>query len=180
MLHDPGGTVEKSPGIKTYGSEWVAMEPSMELYGYRVLSEQGEDMGTVADYIFDEAGCLRYLVVERGFWIFGRKFLVPAGLAHVEDRLRRITLEGVDKDILEDLPSFEGLEDLDDDYEDELMRVYRDCLAESQEFVGARHPIGVGNREEDLFRLPDRLKVLEERLDLGMDVLARGNGELRS
>ncbi|MBN1666748.1 MAG: PRC-barrel domain-containing protein [Anaerolineales bacterium] len=47
-----------------------------ELLGYQVMARDGE-MGKVADFYFDDQEWMtRYLVVDTGPWIFGRKVLV--------------------------------------------------------------------------------------------------------
>src|SRR5688572_29858350 len=111
-------------GTKTLGSEWVGMELDTDLYGYRAFAERAEELGTIQDYIFDEAGRLRYLIVDTGFWIFGKRVLIPAGLAEVDDRHHKVLFHGLSRHLLDELPAFENLNDLDTAYENELLKIY--------------------------------------------------------
>ena len=56
-----------------------------ELYGYRILAKDG-DIGWVHGFLFDDrAWTVRYLVVDVGTWLPGRKVLiVPAALGEPE------------------------------------------------------------------------------------------------
>jgi hypothetical protein len=136
---------------KTLGSEWVGLEIDLDIYGYQVQSERGEDLGVVQDYVFDERGRLRYLVAESGFWIFGKRFLIPVGLADVEDFPRcRVRVRRLSPELLQELPGFEDLDDLTPEYEAELCAYYREGRMRSG---------------EDMFAVPDRLRRLEDRME---------------
>ncbi|HEY9685599.1 MAG TPA: PRC-barrel domain-containing protein [Coleofasciculaceae cyanobacterium] len=141
-------------GTKTLGSEWIGVSLDDNINGYQVLSERGEPMGTVQDYVFDETGRLRYLVVDFGFWIFGKRVLVPVGLVgQIDDSRRRVALRLPSREIFENLPGFEDLAELEADYEFDLIRGY-------QNHVGNRSRASV----ERFFEVPERLRPLQERL----------------
>lgn len=49
-----------------------------DINGYAISASDGK-IGTVSDFLFDETSWLvRWLVVETGSWLFGRKVLVPS------------------------------------------------------------------------------------------------------
>lgn len=144
-------------GSKTLGSEWVGMEVDRDIYGYRAFSETGEELGLIQDYVFDESGKLRYLVVEAGFWIFGKRMLVPVGLANVDDYRRRVVFRNLNRELMDAAPGFEGLEDLNPDYENDLIRLFQGSAV--------RFGRGPDYDRSDLFRVPERLYLLEDRLE---------------
>ncbi|MCC5617857.1 DUF2382 domain-containing protein [Nostoc sp. CHAB 5836] len=84
-----------------------------------------EKVGTVSDVLVDEEGHFRYLVVDLGFWIFGKKVLLPIGRARIDYNVDRVYTIGLTREQAEDLPEFNGRETLDYDYEERVRGVYR-------------------------------------------------------
>ncbi|MCT7978835.1 DUF2382 domain-containing protein [Laspinema olomoucense] len=89
-----------------------------------------EKIGTVHDILLDDTGRFRYLVVDTGFWIFGKKVLLPIGSARIDYDAGRIYAIGlVDKNQAEQLPEYDELQPIDYDYEERVRGVYRDRTA---------------------------------------------------
>jgi uncharacterized protein (TIGR02271 family) len=84
-----------------------------------------EKIGTVSDVLVDEEGHFRYLVVDLGFWIFGKKVLLPIGRARIDYNIDRVYTIGLTKEQAEDLPEFNERQTLDYDYEERVRGVYR-------------------------------------------------------
>lgn len=84
-----------------------------------------EKVGTVSDVLVDEEGHFRYLVVDLGFWIFGKKVLLPIGRARIDYNVDRVYTIGLTREQAEDLPEFSEREALDYDYEERVRGVYR-------------------------------------------------------
>jgi uncharacterized protein (TIGR02271 family) len=84
-----------------------------------------EKIGTVSDVLVDEEGHFRYLVVDLGFWIFGKKVLLPIGRARIDYNVDRVYTIGLTREQAEDLPEFNERETLDYDYEERVRGVYR-------------------------------------------------------
>ncbi|MEH2068195.1 MAG: DUF2382 domain-containing protein [Nostoc sp.] len=84
-----------------------------------------EKVGTVNDVLVDEEGHFRYLVVDLGFWIFGKKVLLPIGRAHIDYNSDRVYTIGLTREQAEDLPEFDERQALDYDYEERVRGVYR-------------------------------------------------------
>ncbi|MEH1874499.1 DUF2382 domain-containing protein [Nostoc sp.] len=84
-----------------------------------------EKVGTVSDVLVDEEGHFRYLVVDLGFWIFGKKVLLPIARARVDYNTDRVYTIGLTREQAEDLPEFSEREALDYDYEERVRGVYR-------------------------------------------------------
>ncbi|MEH2194971.1 MAG: DUF2382 domain-containing protein [Nostoc sp.] len=84
-----------------------------------------EKIGTVSEVLVDEEGHFRYLVVDLGFWIFGKKVLLPIGRARVDYNVDRVYTIGLTREQAEDLPEFNERQTLDYDYEERVRGVYR-------------------------------------------------------
>jgi uncharacterized protein (TIGR02271 family) len=84
-----------------------------------------EKIGTVSDTLVDEEGHFRYLVVDLGFWIFGKKVLLPIGRARIDYNVDRVYTIGLTREQAEDLPEFNERLALDYDYEERVRGVYR-------------------------------------------------------
>ncbi len=85
-----------------------------------------EKIGTVSDVLVDEQGHFRYLVVDLGFWIFGKKVLLPVGRSRIDYDANRVYAIGMTREQAEDLPRFEERSTIDYDYEEQVRGVYRD------------------------------------------------------
>ncbi|MEH1869443.1 MAG: DUF2382 domain-containing protein [Nostoc sp.] len=84
-----------------------------------------EKIGTVSDVLVDDEGHFRYLVVDLGFWIFGKKVLLPIGRARIDYDVDRVYTIGLTREQAEDLPEFNERQTLDYDYEERVRGVYR-------------------------------------------------------
>ena len=84
-----------------------------------------EKVGTVSDVLVDEEGHFRYLVVDLGFWIFGKKVLLPIGRARIDYNVDRVYTIGLTREQAENLPEFDERQTLDYDYEERVRGVYR-------------------------------------------------------
>ena len=96
-----------------------------DIKSYSVYDYQNDKIGSVHDIIVDETGRFRYLVIDTGFWIFGKKVLLPIGRAKVDYNQERIYAEGFTKDQAENLPEYDDDMTIDYDYEERVRRTYR-------------------------------------------------------
>jgi len=104
-----------------------------------------EKIGTVSDVIVDDQGQFRYLVVDLGFWIFGKKVLLPVGRARVDQTADRVYAVGMTKQQAEDLPEFSDRTALDYDHEEQVRSVYRG--QSSTQGVAAAQPTAAYDRD---------------------------------
>jgi len=96
-----------------------------DIIGLDVYTEGTDSkIGTVKDLLVDDAGQLRYLVVDIGFWIFGKQVLLPMGRAKGDWKAQRI-YAGLSKEQAEKLPEFDDSMVADYDYEERVRGVYR-------------------------------------------------------
>ncbi|WP_392535530.1 DUF2382 domain-containing protein [Nostoc sp. C117] len=139
-----------------------------------------EKIGTVSDVLVDEEGHLRYLVVDLGFWIFGKKVLLPIGRGRIDYNTSRVYTVGLTREQAEDLPEFNERQSLDYDYEERVRGVYRGSgeytpPVEASAPLDTNYPTPTYNRdsytyehEPSLYALNEQdnstLKLYEERL----------------
>lgn len=97
-----------------------------DIKGYDVYADiTNEKIGSVKNILVDEAGHFRYLVVDTGFWVFGKQVLLPIGRSRIDQSDRRIYAVGFTKEQAEQLPEFSDDLKIDDDYEENVRGVYR-------------------------------------------------------
>ena len=85
-----------------------------------------EKIGSIYDVLVDETGSFRYFVIDTGFWIFGKKVLLPVGRCRIDADVRRIYATGISsKEQAEKLPEYDDSMTVDYDYEERVRHVYR-------------------------------------------------------
>ncbi|MBM0744798.1 DUF2382 domain-containing protein (plasmid) [Phormidium sp. CLA17] len=142
-------------------------EPSNaeDIKDFDVYAQSDEKIGSIEHILVDDkSGQFRYFVVDTGFWIFGKKVLLPVGRAAIKYSDRRIEVNGLTKQQVEDLPNFDDLEKVDYDYEEQVRGTYRPAAS------AATYDRDSYNYQQDpsLYDLNDRdhqsLKLYQERL----------------
>jgi uncharacterized protein (TIGR02271 family) len=146
-----------------------------DIKSFSVYDQTNDKIGSIHDIIVDESGRFRYLVLDTGFWIFGKKVLLPVGRASIDYSQQRVYANGLTKEQAENLPKYDDDMTIDYDYEERVKKVYRgtdyvpDTTAYAEETTGTRdayydkEPTLYAHQEENL---DDRqsLKLYEERL----------------
>jgi len=104
-----------------------------DVKGIGVYADAGDEkIGTVGDVLVDEEGHFRYLVVDLGFWIFGKKVLLPVGRSRIDYSAGRVYAVGMTREQADNLPEYNERETLDYDYEERVRGVYRNSTNYSQ------------------------------------------------
>jgi uncharacterized protein (TIGR02271 family) len=102
-----------------------------DIKGMGVYTQGTNDkIGTVNDALIDEKGHFRYLIVDVGFWIFGKKVLLPLGRTNIDFNADR-AYTGLTKEQAEQLPEYEEGAAVDYDYEEQVRGVYRNPQLEA-------------------------------------------------
>ncbi|MBD2741076.1 DUF2382 domain-containing protein [Coleofasciculus sp. FACHB-1120] len=102
-----------------------------DVKGFDVYSDISDDkVGSVKNILVDESGRFRYLVVDTGFWVFGKQVLLPVGRSRIDYDNRRVSAVGLTKEQVENLPEFGDDLKVDYDYEEQVRGVYRSSAAE--------------------------------------------------
>ncbi|RUT05658.1 hypothetical protein DSM106972_036650 [Dulcicalothrix desertica PCC 7102] len=146
-----------------------------DIDNFDVYTLRHEKVGTVHNILVDEtSGCFRYIVVDTGFWIFGKKVLLPVGRADIHYTDKIVYAKGLTKEQVEELPNYDELEEIGYDYEEQVRGVYRGSVASSGLTQPADADRGTYNYEQDssLYDISETnsqtdgqsLKLYEERL----------------
>ena len=132
-------------------------------------AETEEKIGEVYDALVDEHGRFRYLVIDTGFWIFGKKVLLPTGRAKIDYERQRIYTIGFTKDQAENLPKYDDDMTVDYAYEEEVRNVYRAPTTQNRYDA---HSYDY-DKEPDMYQVDEgdqqRLRLYEERLITSKD-----------
>lgn len=96
-----------------------------DVKGMGVYAEGDQKVGTVNDVLVDEEGHFRYFIVDLGFWIFGKKVLLPVGRSRVDHNADRVYAVGMTREQADNLPEYNEHDTLDYDYEERVRGVYR-------------------------------------------------------
>lgn len=141
-----------------------------DVKGLDVYANGTDDkIGTVKDVLLDDqTGRFRYFVIDTGFWVFGKKVLLPVGSSRIDANDRRIYAVGLTKEQAENLPEFDELERVDYDYEDRVRNIYRPQTAENTSYASDDRDTYNYDREPSLYDINERdhqtIKLYEERL----------------
>ncbi len=111
--------------IQDYDPDYRDSLGDSDLKGMGVYTQADEKIGTINDILVDEDGQFRYLVVDLGFWIFGKQVLLPVGRSQIDQGSDRVYAIGMTREQAESLPEFSDRLAIDYDYEEKVRGVYR-------------------------------------------------------
>jgi uncharacterized protein (TIGR02271 family) len=110
--------------IKDFDPDYRSHFDNQDLIGSDLYSGN-EKIGSVHDLLVDDEGRFRYLVVDTGPWIFGKKVLLPVGRTRMSVSDHRVYVDGLTRDQVNDLPKYDDLQPVDYDHEEQVRNVYR-------------------------------------------------------
>lgn len=91
-----------------------------DIIHFSVYSDAHEKIGTVKDILVDQqTGAFRYLVVDIGFWIFGKSVLLPIGRTRIDFDEQRVYVR-LTKEQAEHLSEFTDDLEIDSSYEERV------------------------------------------------------------
>ena len=146
-----------------------------DITNFDVYSDiNNEKVGSIKDILVDEEGHFRYLIVDVGFLIFGKKVLMPIGRSRISYSEKRVYAIGMTKEQAEKLPEFSENQKVDYDYEESVRGLYRP-QAMGTTATSAQPMAGTFDRntynyqqEQSLYGLNEQnhqsLRLYEERL----------------
>lgn len=124
-----------------------------------------EKIGTVYDALIDENGYFRYFVIDTGFWIFGKKVLLPVGRAQMDYANQRVYALGFSKNQAEALPEYNDNMTVDYDYEERVRAGYRKSTSSATTYNRDNYQY---DYDPDLYQTHAQnhgiIKLYEERL----------------
>jgi hypothetical protein len=101
-----------------------------------------EKVGSVEDILVEEQGLLRYLVINTGFWVFGKKVLLPIGCARIDYNTKHVYADCLTKEQVEALPAFTDDLTVDYDHEEQVRGIYRSSLPNRVRHEPAAYGVG--------------------------------------
>ncbi len=99
-------------------SGWVIPD----LTGFEVVTTDDQKIGTVDEAT--NAGGGSWIVVDTGFWIFGKKRMIPAGVIESVEREERRLLVSLSKGEVKEAPDYEKAREFEDSYRNEMDDYY--------------------------------------------------------
>ncbi len=128
--------------LEDFDSDYRDSFQGNDIKGQGVYTEgSNEKIGTVSDVLVDDDGHFRYLVVDLGFWIFGKKVLLPVGRSRIDHNADRVYALGMTKQQAEDLPEFSDRLAVDYDYEEKVRGVYRPSAGVTERALDTPAPL---------------------------------------
>ncbi|MDR6221071.1 DUF2382 domain-containing protein [Deinococcus soli (ex Cha et al. 2016)] len=144
-----------------------------DIVGRHAYAHNGEKVGTVRDLLTDDSGRTRYFVLDVGNWFSTKEVMVPVGAARIEDD--GIYFDQLTKDQVKDMSTYTAGQDYTYDNQVEDVRVlYGADKAQQQSTPGEF----VYRDDDDTYRTPQRLQLLEERLQVNKDRYVAGQVEI--
>lgn len=139
---------------------------------FSVYTDRDEKIGDVHDALLDESGHFRYLVIDTGFWVFGKNVLLPVGHARVDYDQGRVYVAGMTKEQAESLPEYKSDMTIDYDYEERVRNAYRGISTAGTKATTSRPTYDRNSYnydyDRDLYGVDDSknkvLKLYEEKL----------------
>ncbi|BAY83801.1 hypothetical protein NIES267_32950 [Calothrix parasitica NIES-267] len=130
-----------------------------------LYTQGGDKVGSVEDALVDHEGRFRYLVIDTGPLFLGKKVLLPIGLSRLDYNQKRVYVDGLSKEQVENLPEYDENMTVDYDYEERVRGAYR--TSEAQNVAYNKENYNYQN-DSALYGLNDRdhsnIKLYEERL----------------
>ena len=109
--------------IKEFYPDYRDQLDNQDIIGYGLYSGD-EKVGSVDDLLVDDEGKFRYLVINTGAWIFGKKVLLPIGRTQIDYGNRHVNVSNLTREQVENLPAYDGAM-VDRGYEERVRNVYR-------------------------------------------------------
>ena len=110
--------------IKDFDPDYREHFDNTDLIGFDLYS--GNDkVGSVDNILVDDRGSFRYLIINTGVWILGKRTLLPIGRARIDANDRRVYADGLTRPQIESLPEYDENSDVDYDQEERIRGAYR-------------------------------------------------------
>lgn len=143
------------------------------IVGMHAYGSNNERIGTVREALTEDGGTLRYLVLEVGNWFTSKEVVVPVGLARIEGD--GVYFDSLTKDQVKDMNTYVAGQDYAPEHQVADERVLR-----GTGYTGQMATQGdTSTRDNDaMFRAPQTLQLLEERLSVNKERYVAGQVEI--
>jgi uncharacterized protein (TIGR02271 family) len=132
--------------IEEFDSDYRNHFDNQDIKGLDLYSGS-EKVGSVDDILVDDDGQFRYLVVNTGIWILGKKVLFPIGRARIDYNEKRVYADSLTKAQVEALPEFKDDMIVDYDVEEQVRGVYRPTGPRAAQAEPASYGVGYGGSD---------------------------------
>jgi uncharacterized protein (TIGR02271 family) len=135
-----------------------------DINGLDLYTQGGDRVGSLADVLVDDDGHFRYLIIDISLELVNKKILLPIGLTRINYPERRVYVDGLSKQQIENLPDHKEDAIVNSDYEENVRSVFRSPTS------GVTYNRDTYNYQEEpaLYGLNDQshqtFKLYEERL----------------
>jgi uncharacterized protein (TIGR02271 family) len=127
--------------IKDFDPDYNTHSDDPDIKGLSMYA--GTDkIGSIHDVLVDDEGKFRYLIVDSGGWIMGKKVLLPIGYARIDYQGKRVYADRLTKTQVEALPEFTDDMLMDYDQEEQVRGVYRSAMPTMQQNAPAANGVG--------------------------------------
>ena len=130
-----------------------------------LYTQGGDKIGSIHDALVDHEGRFRYLVIQTEAIFFGKKILLPIGLSRLDYNQKRVYVDGLNKQQVENLPEYDDSMAVDYDYEERVRGAYHAPEAQNVTYHQDNYNY---QKDSSLYNLNDRnhsnIKLYEERL----------------
>ncbi|PHM05979.1 DUF2382 domain-containing protein [Nostoc sp. 'Peltigera malacea cyanobiont' DB3992] len=151
---------------ETFGGDDVK---ALELY-----TQGGERVGSVGDVLVDDDGRFRYLIIDTSLDSVSKKILLPIGLSRIDYPTRRVYVNGLSRQQVENLPDFKQDAIVDNDYEEKVRSVFRSPTSnvtydrDTYNYQNEPALYGLNEQEHQTFKLyEERLIANKHRIKTG-------------
>ncbi len=155
--------------IKDFDPNYQSHFDGVDIVGFDVYTTQ-EKIGSIADILVEDNGSLRYLVINTGVWVLGKKILLPIGKARFDHKSKRVYVDALSKAQVESFPNYNENDVVDRNYEEKVRNGYRSTAMNStaSSTAVAANPAHEQEHDADMYKLNDtdhqNLQLYEERL----------------
>ncbi|MHC0063616.1 DUF2382 domain-containing protein [Nostoc sp. UIC 10890] len=139
-----------------------------------VYTKGGERVGSVADVLVDDDGHFRYLIIDISLDFASKKILLPIGLSRINYPERRVYVDGLSRQQVENLPDHKEDAILDKDYEENVRGVFRSSTSgvtynrDTYNYQKDPDLYGLNEQSDQTFRLyEERLIANKHRIKTG-------------
>ncbi|GHF65882.1 uncharacterized protein (TIGR02271 family) [Deinococcus metalli] len=137
-----------------------------------------DKVGTVRGALSEDGGRLRYLILDVGGWFSAKEVLVPVGLARIEDD--GVYVDSMTKDQVKAMSAYHEGQEYTYDTQVADERVLRGS-AETVPLVsmpGGQYDYRDHDAADTMYKTPQRLRLLEERLQVNKQRAVAGSVEI--